>query len=109
MRKTPRKDHRDRRGRHRRLPSVAELVAADRRAARRQHAANVAASRELLQRLERHHPLASIYSGRRCIGFVLARGREGFAAFDRRERPLGLYPTRAAAVAAIPELEEATS
>jgi hypothetical protein len=96
-----------RRRRGKREQSAAELLRADRRAARRQHAANVAASRALLGRLEAHHPLMSIYVGRRCIGFVLARGREGFEAFDRRERSLGLYPSRVAAVAAIPDTAKA--
>jgi hypothetical protein len=28
-------------------------------------------------------PLAYIYDGRACLGFVLSRGRAGFEAFDR--------------------------
>ena len=37
-------------------------------------------------------PLAFVYDGRACLGFVLSRGRAGFEAFDREERSLGLYP-----------------
>jgi hypothetical protein len=42
-------------------------------------------------------PLVSLYDGRECIGFVLARGR------DRDERSLGIYPTQREAAAALDE------
>jgi hypothetical protein len=38
---------------------------------------------------EHASPMVSIYDGQRCVGFVLARGRSGFEAFDAGERSLG--------------------
>jgi hypothetical protein len=46
-------------------------------------------------------PLAYIYDGRECLGFVLSRGRAGFEAFDCEERSLGLYPAAPAAANAV--------
>jgi len=46
-------------------------------------------------------PLAYIYDGRACLGFVLSRGRTGFEAFDIEERSLGIYATQREAAAAI--------
>jgi hypothetical protein len=46
-------------------------------------------------------PLSYIYDGRECRGFVLARGRLGFEAFDRKERSLGLFPTAPTAANAV--------
>ena len=46
-------------------------------------------------------PLAYVYDGRECLGFVVSRGRAGFEAFDRDERSLGLYPTAPAAANAV--------
>jgi hypothetical protein len=46
-------------------------------------------------------PLSYIYDGRECRGFVLARGRLGFEAFDREERSLGLFPTAPTAANAV--------
>jgi hypothetical protein len=46
-------------------------------------------------------PLAYIYDGRECLGFVLSRGRAGFEAFDSEERSLGVYGTQREAAAAI--------
>jgi hypothetical protein len=43
-------------------------------------------------------PLLSIYDGRQLVGWVLARGRRGFEAFDAGERSLGVFSTQAAAV-----------
>jgi hypothetical protein len=43
----------------------------------------------------------SVYDGRACLGFILARGRAGFEAFDREERSLGLYPAAPAAANAV--------
>jgi hypothetical protein len=37
----------------------------------------------------------------RCIGFVMARGRTGFEAFDADERGLGRFPTSQDAVDAV--------
>jgi hypothetical protein len=36
-------------------------------------------------------PLVSVYDGRECVGFILARGKLGFEAIDRDERSLGTY------------------
>jgi hypothetical protein len=46
-------------------------------------------------------PMVSVYDGRRCIGFVLAAGREGFRAYDADEVTLGLFPKMRDAVAAV--------
>jgi hypothetical protein len=43
-------------------------------------------------------PLLSVYDGRSCIGFVLARGRRGFEAFTAGEQSLGMFDTRDAAI-----------
>jgi hypothetical protein len=51
-------------------------------------------------------PLSYIYDGRECRGFVLARGRLGFEAFDRQERSLGLFKTVAAAANAVADAAE---
>jgi hypothetical protein len=42
--------------------------------------------------------MLSVYDGRECVGFVLARGRRGFEAFTAAETSLGLFETRDAAV-----------
>ena len=34
-------------------------------------------------------PMLSVYDGRQCGGFVLARGRASFEAFDATEHSLG--------------------
>jgi hypothetical protein len=46
-------------------------------------------------------PLASVYHGRKCVGFVLSRGRSGFEAFNHEQRALGLFKTAAAAANAV--------
>ena len=46
-------------------------------------------------------PLLSVYDGQRCVGFVFARGKEGFEAFDAHTKSLGLFPSQGAAAAAI--------
>jgi hypothetical protein len=46
-------------------------------------------------------PMLSIFDGRECIGFVLARGVAGYEAFDRDGRSLGLFATRRAAADAL--------
>jgi hypothetical protein len=48
--------------------------------------------------VERGTPITSIYDGRSCIGFVLARGRVGFEAFNAGDRSLGVFATRDAAI-----------
>ena len=51
-------------------------------------------------------PMLSIYDGRICLGFVIARGKLGFEAFDRDVRSIGVYPTQGEAANAIPNKEE---
>ncbi len=46
-------------------------------------------------------PLAYVYDGRRCIGFILARGKLGFEAMARDEQSLGLFRSRRAAADAL--------
>jgi hypothetical protein len=36
----------------------------------------------------------AVNDGRRCVGFILPRGKTGFEAFDRDERSRGLFPTQ---------------
>jgi hypothetical protein len=45
--------------------------------------------------------LVSVYSGRTCLGFVLARGCRGFEAYAADERSLGLFPNQRDAANAI--------
>jgi hypothetical protein len=47
--------------------------------------------------------MVSVYDGRSCMGFVLARGRTGFEAFDVNELSKGLFPTQQEAAAALSE------
>ena len=47
---------------------------------------------------ERGGAMASVYDGRSCVGFVLARGRSGFEAFDAAEHSLGMFETRHGAI-----------
>jgi hypothetical protein len=47
--------------------------------------------------------MISVYSGRECLGHVLARGKSGFQAFDVDDRSLGIYRTRSEAIAAVTE------
>jgi len=54
----------------------------------------------------RPSPLSSVYDGRICRGFVIARGKLGFEAFDCDQRSLGVYSTQSEAVNAIPNNEE---
>jgi hypothetical protein len=66
----------------------------------------VLAERELLRnspKIKSSHaaPMVSVYDGRQCVGFILARGKSGFEAFDCDERSVGLYPTQCAAAAAL--------
>jgi hypothetical protein len=39
-------------------------------------------------------PLAYVYNGRECLGFVLARGKLGFEALDREGHSRGLFSTQ---------------
>jgi hypothetical protein len=46
-------------------------------------------------------PLLSVYDGRECVGFILARGKLGFEAIDRDERSVGIFKTQREAAAAL--------
>ena len=46
-------------------------------------------------------PLASVYDGRECLGFVLARGKLGHEALDREEHSLGMFETAPEAANAV--------
>ena len=43
-------------------------------------------------------PMLSVYDGRQLVGWVLARGRRGYEAFDAGEKSLGVFKTRDAAI-----------
>jgi hypothetical protein len=45
--------------------------------------------------------IVTVYSGKICLGFVLARGDAGFEAFSADEKSLGLFPSPHEAAAAI--------
>jgi hypothetical protein len=45
--------------------------------------------------------MLSVYDGRRYIGAIIWRGRQGFAAFDAEDRTLGLFPDQKAAMRAV--------
>jgi hypothetical protein len=47
------------------------------------------------------HPIIPVFSGKVCLGFVLARGEAGFEAFGADEKSLGRFPTQHEAAAAI--------
>jgi hypothetical protein len=51
-------------------------------------------------------PLAYVYDGRACLGFILARGRAGFEAFTADEQSLGLFKTQAQAANAVTDAAE---
>ena len=55
---------------------------------------------------ERGGAMASVYDGRSCVGFVLARGRAGFEAFDAGERSLGVFETQHGAINKIQSYSE---
>jgi len=42
----------------------------------------------------RPSPLSSVYDGRICRGFVIARGKLGFETFDADQRSLGIFPNQ---------------
>jgi hypothetical protein len=50
--------------------------------------------------------MLSVYAGRQCVGFILARGKAGFEAFDAEQNSLGIYPTQREAAAAVPDNAE---
>jgi hypothetical protein len=38
--------------------------------------------------------MLSVYSGQRCLGFILPRGKLGYEAFDDADMSLGVYPSQ---------------
>jgi hypothetical protein len=46
-------------------------------------------------------PMAYVYDGRQCCGFIIARVKRGFEAFTRDEESLGMFRTQAEAANAI--------
>ena len=53
--------------------------------------------------------LLSVYDGRDCLGFILARGKLGYEAFDRDERTLGISRNYRDAANAISKAASATT
>ena len=49
--------------------------------------------------------MLSVYVGRSCVGWIFARGKLGFEAFDADQKSLGTYPTQREAAAALPDTE----
>jgi hypothetical protein len=47
--------------------------------------------------------MISVYSGRECIGWVFARGRSGFEAYDAAQQSLGIFATQREATVAVME------
>jgi hypothetical protein len=45
--------------------------------------------------------LVSVYEGRLCCGFILARGKTGFEAFDPNDKSLGIFETQRQAAHAL--------
>jgi hypothetical protein len=45
--------------------------------------------------------MLSVYADKLCIGHILARPRAGFDAFDREDRPLGVFSTQQLAADAV--------
>jgi hypothetical protein len=52
--------------------------------------------------------LQAVYSGRRCLGFIMPRGKLGFEALDCDGRPLGIFDSVQAAAEAISAKEVAS-
>jgi hypothetical protein len=49
--------------------------------------------------------MLSVYSGRKCVGFLLERGKTGVEAFDAEQRSLGVFTTLREAANAITTTE----
>jgi hypothetical protein len=43
----------------------------------------------------------SVYSGRRCIGFLLDRGKSGIEAFNMNTKSIGVFPDQKSAADAV--------
>ena len=50
--------------------------------------------------------MLSVYDGQQCQGFVLARGKDGFEAFNFNGRSIGKFKTQQEATRAIPRRAE---
>jgi hypothetical protein len=46
-------------------------------------------------------PMSSIYDGRKCIGFILRRGKAGVEAFNLNQCSLGIFESDRAAADAV--------
>lgn len=53
-------------------------------------------------------PMLSVYDGRECRGFIFARGKFGFEAFDTDQRSLGIFPNQKGAADAITAIRTCT-
>jgi hypothetical protein len=51
--------------------------------------------------------LVSVYDGRKCLGFIFARGCRGYEAFSADERSLGVFLDQREALDAVTERAEA--
>jgi septal ring-binding cell division protein DamX len=43
----------------------------------------------------------AVYSGQQCFGHVLSRGKQGFEAYDRNDKLIGMFPNMKAAADAV--------
>ena len=50
---------------------------------------------------DRASPMSYVYDGRKCVGFIVARGKPGVEAFDRAESSLGFFITLGEAANAV--------
>ena len=71
------------------------------RAARKPRAVFVAGKLKDREASTERPAFQSVYSGRVCLGHLLARGKLGFEAFDADDRSLGLFATERDAADAI--------
>ncbi len=46
----------------------------------------------------------SVYVGRICVGHVISRGKTGYEAIDRDDKPIGLFPSVDEAASALGQL-----
>jgi hypothetical protein len=46
-------------------------------------------------------PLSYVYDGRQCLGHILRRGCQGYEAFDRDDKSIGIFPSQQQAANAI--------
>jgi len=48
-------------------------------------------------------PMLSVYDNKRCIGFLINRGKLGVEAFDSEQRSIGIFTSQKEAADAISE------